>query len=334
MKWLIVFLLLGLVLLGTTMLWKELHTPAGSEGWVRVELPRGASLQRAAALLADRGLLAHPRAFVLWARVTGNAKRLQAGAYLLSPTMTPLEILERIVSGQIITLSFTIPEGSTMREIASTILRETGIDSAGFLSHCENDSFIRSLGVHASTLEGYLFPDTYTISSRAQPDRVAAMMVARLRGLLEQLEWDEELTGMTLHQILTLAAIVEKETRLPEERPQVAAVYLNRLRIGMKLDADPTVLYSMGGDRKRLTYEDLRFPSPYNTYLHAGLPPGPICSPGLGCIRAVLHPARDCDALFFVAKGDGSHVFSRTFSAHNRAVRRYRNSRRAGRKGG
>jgi UPF0755 protein len=304
-----------------------LATPAGDEAWVRIELPEGIDAADVALMLSRNGLVEHPRALALYARIMGKDRELQAGSYLLSRSMTPLEILERLVEGQVVTVEFTVPEGATMRTIASIVQTMAGVDSMQFMNHCTSDSFSQSLGVTAGNLEGYLFPDTYTITWGARADRVAAMMVARLMALLTNMEWDEELTQLSRHEILTLASIVEKEAQVPRERTMIAAVYLNRLRLGMKLDADPTVAYALGGGPRRLTYDDLSTPSPYNTYLNPGLPPGPICSPGLGCINAVVHPDRACKALYFVAAGDGSHVFSRTYAEHLRAVRRYRASR-------
>jgi len=321
----IAVLVVALVAMG--LAYREyLATPAGPEEWVRVELQKGIGTNDIARLLEDRGLLKHPNAFVIYSRITGKDRRIQAGSYLLSCSMAPLEILDRLVKGQVVTMAFTVPEGTIMRNIASIVQAAAGVDSAQFMHFCTSDSFARSLGVHAPNLEGYLFPDTYTITWGARPDRVAAMMVARLTALLADMEWDEELTRLSRHEILTLASIVEKEAHVPEERPKIAAVYLNRLRMGMKLDADPTIVYALGGTVRRLTYDDLKTPSPYNTYLNPGLPPGPICSPGLGCIRAVVHPDRMCRSLYFVATGDGSHVFSRTYAEHLRAVRRYRAS--------
>jgi UPF0755 protein len=306
---------------------KYLTAPAGPDEWVRVELVKGTGTADVAHLLSAHGLLAHPRAFVFYARVTGKDRKIQAGSYLLSGSMSPLEILDRLVKGQVVTISFTVQEGTMMRNIASIVQAAAGVDSTQFMYYCTSDSFAQLLGVSATNLEGYLFPDTYTITWGARPDRVAAMMVARLTALLSDMEWDEELTRLSRHEILTLASIVEKEAQVPDERPLIAAVYLNRLRLGMKLDADPTVAYALGGTPRRLTYDDLKTPSPYNTYLNAGLPPGPICSPGLGCITAVVHPDRGCQALYFVAAGDGTHVFSRTYAEHRRAVRRYRAGR-------
>ena len=332
MKRIVVLLVAGtivVVLAGLAYL-KYLATPSGRDEWVRIELEKGVGTADVARRLSSHGLLDHPQAFIFYARVTGKDRKIQAGSYLLSGSMSPMEILDRLVKGQVVTVDFTVPEGTIMRNIASIVQTAAGVDSAQFMYYCTSDSFAQSLGVSAADLEGYLFPDTYTITWGARPDRVAAMMVARLTALFSDMEWDEELTRLSRHEILTLASIVEKEAQVPEERPLISAVYLNRLRLGMKLDADPTVAYALGGTTRRITYDDLKTPSPYNTYLKAGLPPGPICSPGLGCIKAVIHPDRGCQALYFVAAGDGTHVFSRTYAEHLRAVRRYRAGQRSG----
>jgi len=320
----------GAVLLAAVALllsWRIMHTPAGAERWVRFELRDGIGLARTAGMLADSGVIRHPRLFALWGRLAARDRSLQAGSYLLSAAMAPVEILDHLVRGQVISASVTLREGITLTEIASAIQTSSGVDSALFVRYCSSDSFIASLGISAPSLEGYLFPDTYSFSHSARADRIASIMVARMRAVLGSIDWDEELTRLSLHEILTLASIVEKETALPAERPMVAAVYLNRLAIGMKLDADPTVAYGLGKPGQRLTADDLRRPSPYNTYLNGGLPPGPICSPGLGSIRAALHPDRTCRALYFVARGDGSHQFSETFAEHRAAIQDYRRYR-------
>lgn len=312
------------VAITVALMWRMMSTPAGADRWVRFDLPDGIPLSEAAGMLADSGLVRHPDVLAVWGRLNRRDRRIQAGAYLLSSAMTPREILDHLVRGQVISTSVTLPEGIMMAEIASALQAVVGVDSLQFMEICRSDSFLTTLGVSAASLEGYLYPDTYSFRLNARADRVASVMVARLRAVLGSIEWDEGLTRLSLHEILTLASIVEKETSLPMERPMVAAVYLNRLAIGMKLDADPTVAYGLGLVGRRLTYADLRQPTPYNTYLSRGLPPGPICSPGLGSIRAVLHPDRACRALFFVARGDGSHHFSETFAEHRIAVREYR----------
>jgi len=318
------FLVTGILAL---LSWRVMHAPAGAERWVRIELHDGTPLSHAAAMLADSGLIRHPRVFALWGRLAARDRSLQAGSYLLSVGMPPVEILDHLVRGQVISASVVVREGVTLTEIASLVHASASVDSAAFVRCCHNDSFIVSLGVSAPSLEGYLFPDTYSFSPGTRADRIASIMVSRLRAVLGSVDWDEELTRLSLHQILTLASIVEKETALPAERPMVAAVYLNRLAIGMKLDADPTVAYGLGKPGQRLALDDLRRPSAYNTYLNGGLPPGPICSPGLGSIKAVLHPDRTCRALYFVARGDGSHQFSETFAEHRMAIEDYRSDR-------
>ncbi|MBN1426068.1 endolytic transglycosylase MltG [Candidatus Fermentibacteria bacterium] len=316
--------------ISVAMVWRIMTTPAGAERWVRFDLSNGVTLSEAAAMLADSGLIRHPDVLRLWGRLSRKDRVIQAGPYLLSSAMSPQEILDHLARGQVIATSVTLPEGIMMVEIASALQASVGVDSAQFMRICTSDSFIATLGFSAASLEGYLFPDTYSFRLNARADRIASVMVARLRAMLGSIDWDEGLTRLSFHEILTLASIVEKETSLPRERPMVAAVYLNRMAIGMKLDADPTVAYGLGLVGRRLTYADLRRPSPYNTYLNRGLPPGPICSPGLGSIKAVLHPDRSCRALFFVARGDGSHEFSETFSAHRAAIRESRAARSDG----
>jgi UPF0755 protein len=223
----------------------------------------------------------------------------------------------------------TIPEGLTIQETALLLANHLGIAWATFDSLARDTAFVRALGVSGSTLEGYLFPDTYEFLPGTEPEVALRDMVGRSREVLTQ-----ETTGldslpldMSLAQVLTLASIVEAETGTQVERPRIAAVYLNRLRRGQRLQADPTVGYGIGlRPRVRLSLRDLQRRSPYNTYLYAGLPPGPICSPGRASIRAVLNPTPGSRELYFVARGDGRHIFSESYRQHLEAIRRARSA--------
>jgi len=243
-----------------------------------------------------------------------------------------------MAGGETVRRAITIAEGLNLYQIAA-LVRGRGIAGAEkLLSLSRNQAYIRSLGVRAPSLEGYLFPDTYYYAKNTPMRHLVAVMTARTMDVLAEAcrlaapeaacDPDGPMTvagkeELTAHEILTLASIVEKETALPEERPLVAEVFLNRLRRGMRLQADPTVTYGLGSFGKPLTKRDLLADNPYNTYVHAGLPPGPICNPGRAAIEAVVRPA-GTGALYFVANGRGGHVFSKTLAAHNRAVRAYR----------
>lgn len=305
--------------------------PAGdsSSPAVRVEVPAGEPFSTVVDRLARRGVIARPWALKILASARGYDRRIRSGVYVFDAGERPLDILARLVSGDVLTVDVTVPEGYTTWEIAR-VFEAAGIDSAAMIAAFEDPAVLARRRIPSHSLEGYLFPDTYRVRWGASPAEATAMMVSRLDEVFDSalIQRTVEL-GMTPHEVLTLASIVEAETRVPAERALVSAVYHERLRRGMRLEADPTVAYAMGGHKGRLLYADLQIDSPYNTYRHSGLPPGPICSPGEASIRAALYPDSTSRALYFVARGDGSHIFSSTLAEHNAAVRRVRRERRA-----
>jgi UPF0755 protein len=244
----------------------------------------------------------------------------------------PLDILHRLVKGDVLTASVTIPEGYAIWDIAGAF-EVAGVDSMEILAALQDIGIRERRKITAPSLEGYLFPDTYLVPWGAAPGEIVDMMLSRLdevfdAGLLQRAVD----VGMSPHQVLTLASIIEAETRIPGERKLVSAVYHNRLKRRMRLEADPTVAYAMGGYKGRLLYGDLEIDSPYNTYRIYGLPPGPICSAGAASIRAALYPDSMSTALYFVARGDGSHIFSGNLREHREAVNRARDETREGSK--
>ena len=280
----------------------------------------GESFSSVARRLGETDLVAHPRVLEVYAWVGGADRRIKAGTYAMERGSTPKEILKKLVSGDVFRVSVTIPEGFMLTQIAGA-LTAAGIDSAAFAGLADDPEARKKLGVEGPRLEGYLFPDTYLVPVGMTPLEVAAMMRARLDEVFDaKMAQRAEDLSMTRHQVLTLASIIQAEARLPGEMPLVSAVYHNRLKSGIKLEADPTVAYAMGGYRGRLYYKDLEIDSPYNTYRYAGLPPGPICAPGKASIEAALHPDAGCRAVYFVAKGDGGHIFSLTLDEHLAAV--------------
>ena len=315
-----------------------LYVPAATEPSVQVfEVAPGESVSSVARRLEARGLLPDrlgfgPRVLVIVARLTGTDREIKAGEYELSPSLTPLEILERIRTGAIRTLLVTIPEGLRIDEIASR-LEGGGITSASSLvQHANDPEFAASQGIEAVSLEGYLYPETYRFRRDTPAPEVLQTFVKEFRS--RWTEADRELlaeSGRTLHEVVTLASLVEKETAVSDERPLVAAVFVNRLSRHMRLQSDPTVIYGIlktrgefdGNLRKR----DLREDTPYNTYTRNGVPPGAIANPTIDSIRAVLEPA-DVPYLYFVSKNDGTHVFSRSLREHVNAVNRYQRRRR------
>lgn len=302
--------------------------PASPDGEARnqlVHIQKGSTGKQIAQLLAEAGVIRDASLFRLLLRFTGTDKQLQAGYYLLSPAMDAWEILEQLRQGKTTTVVVTIPEGFELKQIAARLQEKGLVDYDTFMELALDASLVFGdnppVDIPIASLEGYLFPDTYHFSyGQSEADIIAQMVNRFVEVVYPAVEGKIGRWGLGLHEIVTLASIVEREVMVDWERPLVASVYLNRLKINMPLQADPTVRYVMTENRSRVLYRDLEIDSPYNTYQYNGLPPGPIASPGLASIMAVLEPA-ETDYLFFVAKGDGTHQFSRTFSEHVRARR-------------
>ena len=322
-------LLLLLVALATGVRVREVLQPAGagSEEVVFV-VPEGATLAAVSRALEEAGLVRRAWAFRGLARYEGVGAKLRAGEYALRASMRPDEILQRLVRGQVRTHPLVIPEGLTAAEIAERVAR-AGLGSADdFLRVVHDPDLVAQLGLEGDNLEGYLFPETYRFA-RGVPMRAIVMdMVGEFQRAWEPLAPRAAERGLGRREVVILASIVEKETAAPEERPMIAAVFLNRLARGMRLETDPAVIYGIpdfDGNLRRVHLEDES--NPYNTYRIAGLPPGPIANPGADALRAVVEPA-ETDALFFVSRNDGTHQFSRTYAEHVRAVDRYQRHRR------
>ena len=301
--------------------------PAGPAGKVLFEVAPGQSVRAVAGDLGSAGLLRRPWAFLAGYKLFHSGRTLKAGEYEISVPASPRALLRALLEGKVLLRPITIPEGLTVAE-ADELFRAAAFPIAGSLSEAAADpSAAAGWDARASDLEGYLFPDTYRFAKGTPAAAVAAAMAERFSEVFggAEIRRAAEL-GMSVREAVTLASLIEKETAIPEERPLVSAVFHNRLRIGMKLDCDPTVIYALKRDglwRGRILLRDLKHPSPYNTYVSPGLPPGPICSPGEGSLRAALHPAAE-KYLYFVAESGGRHAFSRTYSEHLAAVRRYR----------
>jgi len=262
--------------------------------------------------------------------LSGNRGHLKAGEYEIPEGSWSWGILSILSSGKSMTHPFTVPEGFSTGQVAALLQAKGLADAAKFLALARSPEEARKLSVSAASLEGYLFPDTYQIPRGFGESRILALMAARFRervpaGLLEK----GRARGLSAHQVLTLASIVEREARADAERAKVASVFINRLAQGQRLESCATVRYATGKFTGPVLDEDLHFHSPYNTYRHKGLPPGPICSPGLKSIQAAAEPAQT-DYLFFVVAGNGEHVFSRTFEEHKQAKFRYKAKVRAG----
>jgi len=315
-------------------LYRELNRPyRGFTGEVFVVIERGTSTREIARALAARGVLEHE-----WALLVARALRpravLQAGEYRFREPAAPWEVFDRLARGDVYYHTLTIPEGSNIFDAVRIISQLDWIDAAAVEAVVRSPALIADLDPKATTLEGYLFPSTYFVTRNTPAEEICRMMTGEFRRVWASLGADAD-----VHETVTLASLVEKETAAPEERPLIASVFWNRLRRGMKLECDPTVIYAAlveGAWDGVIHRSDLARPNPYNTYLYPGLPPGPIASPGRESIQAALNPP-ETDYLFFVALPDGSgrHAFSKTIAAHNRAVGRYRRGiREAKRQGG
>lgn len=294
---------------------------AGEEQFV--EIPQGAGPLSIGRRLVDAGVIRDTLVFRYELARTGTGKRLQAGEYRFDRPMAVKEVVAAIAHGDVYLRPITFREGLTARQMAE-LFESKGFGAATeFVAAASNGSLVRAIDPAASDLEGYLFPDTHALPRRT----TAAQLVARMVGGFEKvltpdLRARAEARGLSVRELVTLASIVEKETGKPEERSLVAAVYSNRLKIGMGLQCDPTVIYALeraGRYTGNLTREDLRFDSPYNTYRYAGLPPGPIANPGRASLEAAANPA-DVPYLYFVSRNDGSHAFASTLDEHNHNV--------------
>ncbi len=324
-------LLLFVLLAGVAFAWwvgSELRTPyyGGAPGETFVELPRGAGSRTIAELLARAGVLRHELPFALYVRWAGAGRRLQAGEYRFDTPATPIEVMDRIVRGDIHFVAVTVPEGLTAREALEQVAR-SGLGSAeeleASLAHTE---WIGDLDPRARNLEGYLFPETYRFTRSARAEDIVHAMVTQFRANYEKLARQHPPgPGWNTRRLVTLASLVEKEVGNDSERPLVASVFVNRLDRGIPLACDPTIIYALklaGRYDGNIRKPDLSMESPYNTYVHTGLPPGPIANPGMASLRAAMNPA-GTEYLYFVSRNDGTHQFSTDYKSHSQAVLRY-----------
>jgi UPF0755 protein len=295
---------------------------------VKVTIPPGASLRTAADSLHRAGLVSWPRIFGYYAKTTGNDHDIKAGTYSLRSGESWSQLITALRDGEGLERKLTIPEGWNLFNIVPALATSLGSPAESVSVAVRDTALLRELDIPTGTLEGYLFPDTYIFAFGTSPRVAVREMVTRFEHVWDP-AWDDRLQqlAMSRNDVIALASIIEREARRPEERPVISAVYHNRLRLQMPLQADPTVEYALGEHRDRLFYRDLAVESPYNTYRHPGLPPGPIASPGKASIEAALFPAA-VPYLYFVASPDGHHEFRTTFKAHSEAVQEARRERR------
>jgi len=293
-----------------------------------VVVQSGQGFKALSTLLHQKGMILHPVKFRLFARIKGYDKRIKAGEYMLSSAMTPNKILETMVDGKVYLHRLTIPEGYNLRQVAQTVETAGLAFEADFLKAATDPDLLNANGIDAQTFEGYLFPDTYYFPKGVTSENIITTMVKRFWTVFKP-EWEEQTKtlGLTIHQVITLASIIEKETAVADERPIISSVFHNRLKRKMRLESDPTVIYGIGNYDGNITRKDLASPTPYNTYTMKGLPPGPISNAGVKAIEAALYPA-DTKFLYFVSRNDRTHHFSTNFRDHNRAVRKYQLGRK------
>jgi UPF0755 protein len=330
-KWSFLFLI-AFILVGGVWIYTSLERPyQGYDAAEQfVEIPPGSGTSSMAKRLADAGIVRSPQAFRLGVWLRGNSRRLQAGEYRFDRPMTPAEVADKIARGDVYVRAITFREGLTIHEMAQ-VFESAGYGPATeFVAASKQAGLVRDIDPDAKDLEGYLFPDTYTLPRRTTAAQLVERMVSRFgKAMPPELRSRAAERGFTVRQVVTLASLVEKETAKADERPVVAGVYTNRLKIGMGLQCDPTVIYALmlaGRYDGNIRKGDLQIDSPYNTYRYSGLPPGPIAAPGEASLRAAAEPA-DVPYLYFVSRNDGSHVFSTTLEEHNRNVNNYQKRR-------
>jgi UPF0755 protein len=293
-------------------------------GRARVIIPHGSTLRVAAESLAHAGVVQSATMFRVYAKLRGSDRSIRAGTYVFQRGGSWGEVLDDLRGGKGLEHAITIPEGWSLYQIVPQLARVLGAPIDSVQAAVRDTALLHALDVPTPTLEGYLFPDTYVFPDGTTPRAAVRVMVDRFQRVWQP-DWNQRLQelAMSRNDVMALASIVEKEARLPEERPVIAAVYVNRLKTGMLLQADPTVQYALGKHVARVMYKDLEIDSPYNTYRHVGLPPGPIASPGRPSIVAALNPAK-VPYRYFVAYPDGHHEFTTDFAKHSVAVRNAR----------
>ncbi len=294
-----------------------------------VYIPPGTAFSKVSHLLYQEGLIKQEWFLQMLGRVQRVDRKIIPGEYELYAGMRPTELLEKLVAGKVYEHSVTIPEGYTVAQIADVLDQKGLADKQEILRLNRDVDFLASLKINASTLEGYMFPDTYRFARDMPPEFLVRTFVHRFHEMVTpELKAQAKIMGMTLQEVVTLASVIEKETGLAKERSLVSGVFHNRLRRNIPLQSDPTVIYALEYFNGNIRKADLSVDSPYNTYKVRGLPPGPIANPGLAAIQAALYPTAS-DFVYFVSRNDGSHKFSATLAEHNKAVNKYQRRRRS-----
>jgi len=306
-----------------------LETPPSAEWQERkVTVPRGSRLPEVVSALHEGGVLRRPLVFRALVTLTFTSRRLHYGEYTFSRPPSTFEVWQKVFHGEVVTYKVTVPPGANLYDVAALLREHSLAEPEAFLAAATSPAEMERLGIPGTSAEGYLFPETYTLVKPVTPEGILEEMVRMFRKkFTPEMEGKAKASGLSLHQVVTIASIIEKETGIDEEKPLVSAVIRRRLSLGMPLQMDPTVIYGVKRFDGTVTRKDLRTPGPYNTYTSRGLPPGPIANPGMPALGAALTPA-DVDYLYFVSRNDGSHTFSRTLEEHNRAVEAFRRTSR------
>lgn len=313
-------------------MWREVNGASSPTGQpARVVVPKGASLRVAADSLEASGVIGSPRLFRLFARLTGAETAIKPGTYQFAADAGYRDVLDALVTGRGLVTYVVIPEGFDLRDIVPVLSKALDVPADSVRAAMADTAWMRALDIPVPSLEGYLFPATYAFPDGTSARAAVNAMIERFLDVWQP-AWDARLKAMAIsrHDAITMASIVEKEARKPEERPLISAVYWNRVKKRMLLQADPTVQYALPQHVARVLYKDLAVESKYNTYKYPGLPPGPIANPGESSIAAALAPA-EVPYLFFVARPDGSHQFTETFAQHTKAIAEIRAARRTAR---
>lgn len=294
---------------------------------MEVKVERGESLSSVARKLKDKELIGNKKIFLLWAWLSGSERKIQWGLYRFDLPLSPKEVLDRMVLGKGALHRITIAEGLKLSQIAELLEEADIAEKAKFLAEAGSPNLLSRLGLEGQGIEGYLFPDTYYFPPFISEREILIAMTNQFRTVFSPaMEAQAEALGLSLHEVITLASLIEKETGREAERPLISAVFHNRIKRHIPLQSDPSVIYGLKRFFGTLTRRDLQSHTPYNTYLLRGLPPGPICNPGLSSLKAALDPAK-VPYLYFVSKNDGSHLFSVSLEDHNRAVKIYQSER-------
>lgn len=297
-----------------------LTTPITPPKPVRLDIHSGQGAWEITKILQKTGVISNAGTFITVAALTGKAKHMQAGAYVFEGNHVPLDIMNILFRGKTLRYRITIPEGYTVYQIGEVVSKTGLLSKDSFVKSTRSKQTTDFFDVPAPSMEGFLFPDTYYLAPHMTPLEIMAKMIERFRSIYTPaMEQRSKVLGMSKLEVITLASLIEKEAFATLEKPLISSVFHNRMILSMRLQSDPSAVYGIDGFTGKISPDDLLRESPYNTYRHEGLPPGPICNPGLDSIKAALWPAKT-EYLYFVSKGDGKHVFSRTLQEHNRAI--------------